>query len=50
MTTPTRITGNEPDGSDMAQDPEMPGDAPAAQPADPGLAEEEEAAELGDFA
>ncbi len=46
MTTPK--PGNQPDPRDMAIDPDP--EAEAHKPADPALAEEEEAAKLGDFA
>ncbi|WP_158298941.1 hypothetical protein [Sphingomonas psychrotolerans] len=40
--------GNEPDSSDMSIEHDL--DAEVRKPADPNLAEEEEAAKLGDFA
>lgn len=40
--------GNEPDASDMSIEDDL--DAKVRKPADPDLAEEEEAARLGDFA
>lgn len=44
------VPGNEPDSGDMASDPDAGGDALNPQPVDPGLAGEQVAARLGDFA